>query len=317
MSHPNPSKGPVWSGLTPFQYANMDGKVPLDSSDSDPRYPSSLAPFDELIHASDMIKQEYGSTSDELRPARLEPITHDRPASSPSLPQWKIQATSSTPPRSSRYDPVRDVGHSASGYSTPSGYAYHYPVHQEQQMAKMTREDPSPSSFRHSIDFPVRPVAGGSPRLPPTARRNRTASNARPKAGQQQQQSSDERAQAEWEQAKANHLAKMRYEQEQAAQAWSRNQRMLEQLDVKEEHLVVEGTLIDLWELALLVEEFRGLYEVSDIVPFSFLYRQRAHWSLHGTKRSRRMVLGGSLAPVSAFQHSVTPMYRCRRLQMA
>lgn len=277
MSHPNPSKGPVWSGLTPFQYANMDGKVPLDSSDSDHRYPSSLAPFDELIHASDMIKQEYGRTSDELRAAPLDPMTQHRPASSPSLPQLKHHTSSSTPPRSSRYDPVRDVGHSASGYTTPSGYAYHYPVHQEQQMAKMTHEDPSQSSFRHSIDFPVRPVAGGSPRLPSAARRNRAASNARPKAGQQQQQSADERAQAEWEQAKANHLAKMRYEQEQAALAWSRNQRMLQQLDVKEEHLLVEGTLIDLWELALLVEEFRGLNEVSDIAPFLLLYRQRAH----------------------------------------
>lgn len=135
-------------------------------------------------------------------------------------------------------------------------------------MAKMTREGPSLSASRHSIDFPVRPVAGGSPRPPSAARLNRTASNPRPKGSQQHQQSSDEKAQAEWEQAKANHLAKMRYEQEQVTLAWSRNQRMLQQLDVKEEHLVVEGTLVDLWDLALLVEEFRGLYEVSNIAPF-------------------------------------------------
>jgi hypothetical protein len=285
MPHSNPSKGPIWSGLTPFQYANMDGKVPPNSSDSDPHYSSSLAPFDELIHASDMIKQEYGRTSDELRAARLDPNSHYRRASSSSLPQLKPQSTSSTPPRSSRYDPVRDVSHSGTGYTTPSGYAYHYPVHQEQQMAMMTRDDPSLSSSQHSIDFPVRPAAGGSPRPPSAGRRNRTASNARPKGGQQQQQqSANERAQAEWEQAKANHLAKMKYEQEQAVLAWSRNQRMLQQLDVKEEHLVVEGTLIDLWELALLVEEFRGLFEVSATTPLALIYRQGAHWPFYGKK---------------------------------
>ena len=317
MSHSNPSKGPVWSGLTPFQYANMDGKVTLASSDSDPHYASSLAPFDELIHASDMIKQEYGCTSDELRAARLDPIPQYRRASSSSLSQWKPQSTSSTPPRSSRYDPVRDVGDSATGYTTPSGYGYRYPVQQEQEMAKMTREDAPLSASRHSIDFPVRPVAGGSPRPPSAARRNRTASNARPKGGQQ---SADERAQAEWEQAKANHLAKMRYEQEQAALAWSRNQRMLQQLDVKEEQLVVEGTLIDLWELALLVEEFRGLYEVSNLRPLLIVISTESSLVVsrkQNIKRLRRMVLGGSLARALAFQPFVTPMYRCRRLQMA
>ena len=322
MPHSNPSKAPVWSGLTPFQYANMDGKVPPHSSDSDPHYSSSssLAPFDELIHASDMIKQEYGRTSDELPAPRLDsdPDPRRRRPSPPPLPQSNPQSTSSsTLPRSSRYVPVRDVRYSGSVYTTPSGYAYHYPVHQEHQMAIMTRQDPSLSSSPHSIDFPVRPVADGSPRPPSAARRNRAASNARPRGGQQQQQSADDKAQAEWEQAKANHLAKMKYEQEQAALARSRNQRMLQHLDVKEAHLVIEGTPVDLWELASLVEEFRGLYEVSKTAPFALSYRQAAHWSFHGNnKRSRGMVLGGSLERVSASQHFVTPMYRCRRLQM-
>lgn len=296
----------------------MDGNVPLDASDSDPHYPSSVAPFDELIHASDMIKREFGLTTDELGAARPDPPPH---ASSSSLPQYNRPIASSTPPRSTRYDPVRDAGGSGTGYTAPSGYAYHYPVQQEQAM--MTREDASlSSSSRHSIDFPVRPVAG-SPRPPSAGRRSRTASNARPRGGQQQQQTVDEKAQAEWEQAKANHLAKMKHEQEQAALAWSRNQRMLQQLEVQEKSLIVEGTLIDLWELASLVEEFRGLYEVSTIASFALPYSLSPTGSLvissfHGqTKRSKRMVLGGSSARESVSRHFVTPMYRCRRLQMA
>ena len=290
MPHSNPSKGPVWSGLTPFQYANMDGKVPLDSSDSDPHYPSSVAPFEELIHASDKIKQEYGLTTDELRAVRPDPNTQYRRASSSSLPQYDRQIASSTPPRSSRYDPVRDAG--SSGHSTPSGYAYHYPVH---QVAVMTRENALASSSRHSIDFPVGPVAGGSPQ-PPSARRRRTASNARPRGSQQQPQNADEKAQAEWEQAKANHLAKMKHEQEQAALAWNRNQRMLQHLDVQEQSLIVEGTLIDLWDLASLVEEFRGFYEVSNITSLAFSYRciQGAHLSLYHFMDNLKVEKNGS-----------------------
>ena len=265
----------------------MDGKVPLDSPDSDPRYPSSVAPFAELIHASNMIKQEFGLTSDELRTAHCpNPNVQYRRTSSSPQPQYNPQTTSSAPSsapsRSGRFDPVRDASRSGTGYTAPSGYAYRYPIHQEQQMAMMTREDPSLSASRHSSDFPVRPVAGGSPRPPSAGRRSRTASNPRPRTGQQQQQSADERAQAEWDQAKANHLAHMKHEHEQAALAWSRNQRMLQQLDVQEGNLVVEGTLIDLWELASLVEEFRGLYEVSHIArsALSYRYRQGAYYRL-------------------------------------